>query len=661
MPRLAIDIEAQLASFDAGIKRVEQTTAGLAGRLDSAFSGVQTALGALVPLLAGGSLAALVRNFADAGDQLAKLSTKTTIAVEALGELQYAASLSDVTSEELGKGLTKLRLEIEQAAGGAKDSVQAFEALGIKQKELATLGVDQIFKRIADRVAEGKAGAAELAKVLGDRNWATFAPLMAGGAAELTRLGAEARKAGVVMSSETAKASEAFNDNLTRLTASLRGVGYELAGPIVNGLAQVAQAMVDATQKGGALMGILRGVAELGKIALQGGADDPVAKQRAYVQELRGEIQTLQESLSGNGSLGTGLLDRLIYGDERTKRNRLAELRISLSDAERALGNIQKQAAATPPAVPAVARRITQATTQRADPFAAGTERQARRGVDVILDQLRTLGAARQEIQRELEGKINEGVGKSFEQQVAEQTQRLQGLLADTPAGRTQAIQGDLDTLNDSLIAGRISAEQYNEAFLGIQERFDQLNGVPKDFAASQLDPMTEAFDRLETAIKGWGSAFNEELVQALKRGQLDVKKIVDTILTDIARLAIYRSITQPLFGAIQNGATALFGGAGAQQNPNYYQFGGRASGGPVYGGASGGSWIVGERGPERLFMAPGTRGFVAPNAAGGAVLNQQIVINAPVNPAVIRAAVQQGAVMARSEIGRAARVGAMS
>ena len=658
MPRLAIDIEAQLASFDAGIKRVEQTTAGLAGRLDSAFSGVQTALGALVPLLAGGSLAALVRNFADAGDQLAKLSTKTTIAVEALGELQYAASLSDVTSEELGKGLTKLRLEIEQAAGGAKDSVQAFEALGIKQKELATLGVDQIFKRIADRVAEGKAGAAELAKVLGDRNWATFAPLMAGGAAELTRLGAEARKAGVVMSSETAKASEAFNDNLTRLTASLRGVGYELAGPIVNGLAQVAQAMVDATQKGGALMGILRGVAELGKIALQGGADDPIAKQRAYVQEVRGEIESLQRSLSGNGSLGSGLLDRLINGDEKTKRNRLAELRITLADAQRALGNIQQQASTPAAAAPAVNRRITEVAQQRVtDPFAAGTERQARRGVDTLLEQIRQLGAARQEMQRELEGKINEGVGKSFEQQFAEQAQRLQGLLADTPSGRTQAIKGDLEALNDALIAGRISAEQYDEAFANVEKRFDDLR-TKIGAVNNDIDPAVDAFQKLEAAIKGWGSAFNEELVQGLRKGQIDVKKIIDTILTDIARLAIYRSITQPLFGAIMNGAS-FFAGDG-KQNPNYYTFGGKASGGPVYGGASGGSWIVGEQGPERLFMAPGTQGFVQASASGVAY-NQTIVINAPTDGAVIRAAVQQGAAMARSDIARLGRVGALS
>ena len=77
----------------------------------------------------------------------------------------------------------------------------------------------------------------------------------------------------------------------------------------------------------------------------------------------------------------------------------------------------------------------------------------------------------------------------------------------------------------------------------------------------------------------------------------------------------------------------------------------------------SGGQWYtVGENGPERLYVPPGGNGTIVPNGGGGGInYRQTVVINAPTDGAVIRAAVMQGAAMARSDIARLGRVGAMS
>ena len=144
------------------------------------------------------------------------------------------------------------------------------------------------------------------------------------------------------------------------------------------------------------------------------------------------------------------------------------------------------------------------------------------------------------------------------------------------------------------------------------------------------------------------------------------VVSLVDVILSDLARLTLQQTITRPLFSALAESlkGVSLFGGggssssSGASGTPFGFSFGGnRASGGPVLGG----NWYnVGERGAEKLYMPHGTSGTIVPNG-GGITYQQTVVIQSPTDGAVIRAAVVSGAAMARSEIARMGRIGAMS
>lgn len=667
MPRLAFDIEARLAAFEAGLAKINQATTQMAGRLEGAFAGVQSTFAALSGVIAGGAIATLVRNFADAGDQLAKLSSKTTIAVESLSELQYAAKLSDVSNEELEKGLTKLRLEIEQAAAGSKEARQAFQALGLTQQDIAQLSVDQVFARLADAFAEGKANAADLAKVLGDRNWATFAPLLSGGSAALREMAAEARRTGVVISTDTAKAAEAFNDNLTRLSESLRGFGQQLAGPVLSGLSQMVQGMVDATRQGGLLLGVLRGLGEAGKIALQGGVDgDAIAKQRAYILEIRGEIAKLQDSMSGNGALGTGFIDRLIYGDAQSKRNKLAELKITLADAQKALANLQQAAQAPAPSA-GPARTVTPLDVKKTRASDALTESErAALAVQMANDAafenfLDDVARRRGEIAEDFKRRFEEGQ-QIDAKVVAEQNQALERLFAGTDSGKRKAITGDLDVLNEALIAGKISAEQYDEAFALIEKRFEEVGKSGQDNVGKMTKDAEDGFKRLQAAVENWGDATAEAITQMVKKGKLDFGSLVETILTDLVRLTVQQTITRPIFTALANslGGLNLFGGSTPSPagTPFGFKFGGgRATGGSVSGGTT---YLVGERGLE-LFTAP-SNGAIVPNGAfGGVTYQQTVVINAPTDGATVRAAVLQGAALARAEMGRMARVGALS
>lgn len=667
MPRLAFDIEARLAAFEAGLAKINQATTQMAGRLEGAFSGLQSTFAALSGVIAGGAIATLVRNFADAGDQLAKLSAKTTIAVESLSELQYAAQLSDVSNEELEKGLTKLRLELEQAAGGSKEARAAFQALGVTQQDLANLSVDQVFARLADAFANGRANAADLAKVLGDRNWSTFAPLLAGGAAGLREMAAEARRAGVVISTDTAKAAEAFNDNLTRLSKSLQGFGQQLAGPLLTGLSQMVESMTKATEQGGLLLGVLKGLGEAGKIALQGGVDgDAIAKQRKYILEIRGEIAKLQDSIAGNGPLGTGLIDRLIYGDSKTKFNKLAELKITLANAQSALANLQTAAAAGSPAPAGQKRTISQpAATKKVSDSYTEAERAAlavQMAGDAAFEKfLDDVARRREQIAEDFKRRFEDGQ-EIDSRVIAEQNQALERLFAGTDTGKRKAITADLDVLNEALINGKISAEQYDEAFALIEKRFGDIGENGAKDVKDMTDEAEQSFRRLQASVERWGDSTADAIVQMVKTGKLEFGSLIDTIATDLARLVIQQTVTRPIFTAIAEslGKLNLFGGnaPSAAGTPFAFNFGGpKAAGGPVTMGTT---YLVGENGPE-FFTAP-RNGAIVPNGGfGGVTYQQTVVINAPTDGATIRAAVLQGAALARADLGRMARIGGMS
>lgn len=673
MPRLAFDIEARLAAFEAGLAKINQATTQMAGRLEGAFSGLQSTFAALSGVIAGGALATLVRNFADVGDQLNKLSQKTGVAVEKLSELQYAAKLNDVGNEQLGDAFRKLSVNMQEAARGTGDAKDAFVALGISQKELRTLAPDQVFARIAEsfsKIQDG-AGKTELAVKLFGRSGSELIPLLNAGSEGLNRMGEEARKLGVVISADMAAKAEAFNDNMTRLSTSLQGLGQSLAGPVLSGLSQLVEEMTKATTQGGLLAGVLQGLGSLGKIALQGGVDgDAIAKQRGYILEIRGEIAKLQDSISGNGALGTGLIDRLIYGDSKTKFNKLAELKISLADAEKALASMQRRTQPSPqeakraaPLLPnqeaiKAAQRAEEKAYQEALARGKALDDAALRDLEQQMDKRARLIQERGSM---LEPLLQAGPQEA-ERQAASLRAAIDARLSATPTGQRQTLNRQLEELNDRLIAGKISAQEYEDAFSGISKELSSIKDIGADVFDSLSFKADEWMIRLQGAVERWGDSTADAIVQMVKTGKLEFGSLIDTIATDLARLVIQQTVTRPIFTAIAQslGNLNLFGGKApsAAGTPFAFNFGGpKAAGGPVTMGTT---YLVGENGPE-WFTAP-RNGTIVPNGGfGGVTYQQTVVINAPTDGATIRAAVLQGAALARADLGRMARIGGMS
>ena len=205
------------------------------------FTGAITAVGAAV--------AAATAATAKFRDDITKTSRAAGSTVEEFSALRYAGELSGISMQNLAKGLRKIT-----------------EPSSLAQKELSRLGVSlkdssgqarsqtDILADLADKykgmeTPAQKAGSAML--IFGERG-AEMVNLLGNGSEGIKSMTDEAQKMGITFNEKAGVAAELFNDNITRVTSSLKGLVQQATGSIIEfvnqtevmkGLASVIQSI----------------------------------------------------------------------------------------------------------------------------------------------------------------------------------------------------------------------------------------------------------------------------------------------------------------------------------------------------------------------------------------------------------------------------------
>ena len=637
------------AAFDS-VKRSLGDVERTAGALSTVLAGIGAGLSA-------GALVGFVRQAVDAADALDDLSQKTGVTVEALSGLGYAAKIEGIGIEALGDGLRKLQVSLQDAATGSEQLRSAFAAVGITAAELRNIRADQAVERIADAFAASEDGAAKAAVAvrLFGRAGTEFIPLLNKGSAGLREASDEARRFGLIVSSQTAAAAGQFNDDLTRLQATASGLGIALANTVLPSLTRLTQQLLEGQRIfgsfGQALLSIGVGV-------------DPFKSLADNIKGARQELELLERKRANSASEGNTNLagfDASIARQRRVleflqfqQRQAIDTSGTSGLDArDLQLRNAQQQPRGQinfADQVRKAARAQSDALTD-AEQIALTLQRARDREFEAMLD---ATARAREATQADFLRRFEEGNQLDLDA-ARDQAAAIERLLAGTRTGQEQAAIGDIETLNQALLVGRINAVQYEEAYSNIQDRLNEIRGIGRDTFTALADDGTQALRDLEFAIQGWGREFTDTLASALETGRLQFSDLVKSILRDLVRLQIQQSITRPLFNALQGLGAGIFGTAGTSA-PNQIPVGGaRASGGPV---AANTAYLVGERGPE-LFV-PRQGGTIVPNGAAVGGVTQVFNIAAGVDAGTVYRAASLGAAMAQSNIARQAAIGAM-
>lgn len=228
---IKIKIRADGARAAAGIGKVTKSL----GKLKPSFAQVRT--GALLfsaaVLGTAAAIYALTRSAANAYDKIQKFSDQLGVSTEFLSKMQMAADFSGMQIEGMNKSIQKMTIAIGEADMGLATYKVAFDNLGVslrntegqlKTSEEIFLEMTDAFSKLTDSTQK-----AHLAyRVFGARGMQML-QIMKDGREGIEAMWKEAEKFGLVVSEKAGKNAAEFNDSLTRLQGSFRGVKNAIA------------------------------------------------------------------------------------------------------------------------------------------------------------------------------------------------------------------------------------------------------------------------------------------------------------------------------------------------------------------------------------------------------------------------------------------------
>jgi hypothetical protein len=231
------EVKVRITADDRGLEK----GLGSAQAKLASFAKVGAAAAAAAVVAVGAAFANATRNAINFADEMAKTSQRIGVTTEALSKLQYAAKLSDVSLSDLRVGLSQLARNMDMNS-------DAFERLGIaiRNQDGSLRDTGDVFNDLVERFSRMQDGAQKtaLAMEIFGRSGANMIPLLNAGAAGLKSMTDEAEQLGLVIDRNTSKRAEQFNDNITRLSSVLDGIGVVIASKALPGLVKLTNSIV---------------------------------------------------------------------------------------------------------------------------------------------------------------------------------------------------------------------------------------------------------------------------------------------------------------------------------------------------------------------------------------------------------------------------------
>lgn len=226
--------------------------------------------------------------------------------------------------------------------------------------------------------------------------------------------------------------------------------------------------------------------------------------------------------------------------------------------------------------------------------------------------------------------------------------QQRQALQRDNRNGKFAGRQGDYDRelalLNE--FQGK-SIASYSAYYAALNEKQSSFALGVSESLRNYIDESANSFNLAEEAVTRAFQGMEDALVNFTLTGKLEVKSLVQSIIADLARIAVKQQITAPLAQLFASGASsggdsggtgwfgALLGYLSSSSSP-------RATGGPV---SAGGLYRINETGKSEVlnvagkqYLMAGENGTVMPAGAGGGArpinLSQTFVVDQPASRA---------------------------
>ena len=515
------DVKIRITALDKTSGALRNIGKGLSG-LTKPLLNMRTAL---VGVVGAGGIGLLVRQSLIATDSLAKTASKIGTTTEALSALQYAGQITGVEVNTMNMALQRFTRRASEAAVGTGEAKGAIRELGIDARQLVRLPLDQRMLVLADAFSnvENESDKLRLAFKLFDSEGASLVNTLGLGRDGLADLLGEARKLGVVMSSNAADGVAEANDALFRMQSLFGGIVKQTVAALAPAISALADLVTNKVLT--SFDDANTGVQDFAKAL----ATDVISGISATIQGFENLVNGLIGAANDLIKIKAQLTGFFTADDEKSA----VQLRLAIEGVNEKIAEQQKLIDSQIGRNKRTAETIQARYLQEKSALEELLRLKQENGELDLIDEV--------SFQSYLT--ILDGVGEKINN------------VTNATKGLSQSTQEELPTAFDTFIAN-------------LQRTRD---------LASDITPQLESLG--DQAIRGLGDSFTDAITGA-KSFSDAIRSMAKSVVDSLIRILVQKYLVDAAFGAI----TAGFGG-GATPTLTGGDGGGKAIGGAVQAG----------------------------------------------------------------------------
>jgi len=297
---LTIDLIAKIGGFEQGMDRAARAADKRMKEIERSAKIAGAAIGAAL-VVGAGVVTSQIRKTIDSMDELSKAAARANLPTEEFSKLAYAGDLADVAIQDIQSSMGRLAKAQADAQKATSQQARIFDTLGIATKDAEgnLRNTYDVFLDFADAFKRNQGSPEIMAAglVIFGRSFQNLVPMIKDGAQGLRDAGEEAEKLGHVLSAEAGRQAEEFNDNITRVQKSIRGMWMEVATRALPQLTQLSAELATAaknTDLAGSAVSILTAAFQAGVWVVEQ-YGNAVARTSIAIETMVGAAEGLRE------------------------------------------------------------------------------------------------------------------------------------------------------------------------------------------------------------------------------------------------------------------------------------------------------------------------------------------------------------------------------
>lgn len=501
------------------------------------------------------AIANFVQSGIDLADNLNDISQRTGVAVEALAKYKVAADNSGTSIDSVAGALGKLNKNLVDAQKGTGNAAAAFRAMGINIKDSQgnLKNADTVLLEMADRFQTFPDGPqkAALAMAIFGKSGAELIPMLNMGREEMTKFG-------LAIDQDLASRADAFNDQVGLLKKNVTNLSLNIANELLPGLTAIAEGFNENSDAANILITIVKGL-ETSFVGWQIIATQVMSAIGNGFASLSISADYFGQKLAALAKFDFGAYAKLneMQGQElkNLDEQTAAELQKKMDGYRKTLQEIWN---------PEKREKMTRAVPQvEVNPFAKSMAA-FNPGADAAA------------------GRAADNAARKMADTIEDLKKKIATLNSDTESIRLNNVEKEkAKTLAEFEARG---IKKTSEEYLALSEAIDKNTAAHRSFEAGAFESLNEylsnATNTAEQTKKVFDDAFKgmeDAFVNFVTTGKLSFSDLASSIIKDLARILVQRTITGPLSQALMG---AIGGGGGGGFFSGVRSFFGFANGG---------------------------------------------------------------------------------